>query len=433
MAVVTDTRTLRDSPGGNRLTDAFYGHKCSVLDQNPASPATASWLQIRLDNDPNQPVGWISADAVDPSHDAITGSLSKDSFADYCVLFEKAFLSSSLYLMAVAELRTQITVEPPAPNAQANAQRGAFALTSADWAYGLKVPGYPFNYKDADIDNFVAQIDIFGAMAQSAQSKITSLRNETPSFVGLYLAQIVGASIANTLLSAPTQKVTALVAAADANDLLKEGVDKATVLTRYNSLLGTDIAAAITSSLANDMQKAIDTVQPFIAKAGGMLTSSPTAPISSPGTTAKINLLSPRILPSRRQNATLIVQRFQQAGFGPDQQVAALAAAIHESNLKEDSAVPDPTPQTMAYGLFQCRIPGVGSGHDPNILKTADGNIATMISYIKSSALKQSCQKFVSAADLQGAIQVFINDFERPANAPAEIADCIKIAKSVTS
>jgi hypothetical protein len=432
MAVVTDTRTLRDSPGGDRLSDAFYGHKCSILDQNPASPATASWLQIRLDNDPNQPVGWISADAVDPSHDSITGSLSKDSFADYCVLFEKAFLSSSLYLMAVAELRTQITVEPPPPNAQATTQRGAFALTSADWAYGLKIPGYPFNYKEPDIDNFVAQIDIFGAMAQSAQSKITSLRSETPSFVGLYLTQIVGASIANTLLSAPTQKVSALIAAADANDLLKEGVDKAGVLTRYNSLLGTDIAAAITSSLAIDMQKAIDTVQPFISKAGGMLTSSTTTPISSPGTSAKINLLSPRILPSRRQNATLIVQRFQEAGFGPNQQVAALAAAIHESNLDEKAKTPDPFPN-FSYGLFQCRIPGVGSGHDPDVLRTADGNIATAISYIRSSAQKANFDKFVKATDLQTAIEEFVREFERPANPNAEIADCTKIAKSLTS
>src|SRR5271166_4191657 len=245
MAVVTDTRTLRDVPAGDRLKDAFYGHKCSVLDQSPASPAAASWLRIRLDNDLNQPIGWISADAIDTAHDAIIGSLSKDSFADYCVLFEKAFLSSSLYLMAVAELRTQITVEPPPPTANGTVPRGAFALTAADWAFGLKIPGYPFNYKDGDIDNFVAQIDIFGAMAQSAQSKITSLLGRVPSFIELYLTQIVGTSVARSMVNGPGQKVSDLLAAVDATELAKDGIDKASVVVRYKSLLGTNDAVTI--------------------------------------------------------------------------------------------------------------------------------------------------------------------------------------------
>jgi hypothetical protein len=284
MAVVTDTRTLRNAPGGDRLTDALYGHKCSIVDQSPASPAAASWLQIRLDNDSNQPVGWISADAIDAAHDAVLGSLSKDSFADYCVLFEKAFLSSSLYLMAVAELRTGITVDPPPPNGGATVPRGAFALTAADWAYGLKIPGYPFNYKDGDIDNFVAQIDIFGAMAQSAQTKITSLRKETPSFVGLYLTQVLGAGVAKSMLDDPSQKVSTLLAAADATDLAKDGVDKASVLARYRALLGADGAATIIAALTSDMQKAIDTVQPLVAGAGGTVTSSADSRIASTGT-----------------------------------------------------------------------------------------------------------------------------------------------------
>ena len=284
MAVVTDTRTLRDVPAGDRLKDAFYGHKCSVLDQSPASPAAASWLRIRLDNDLNQPIGWISADAIDTAHDAIIGSLSKDSFADYCVLFEKAFLSSSLYLMAVAELRTQITVEPPPPTANGTVPRGAFALTAADWAFGLKIPGYPFNYKDGDIDNFVAQIDIFGAMAQSAQSKITSLLGRVPSFIELYLTQIVGTSVARSMVNGPGQKVSDLLAAVDATELAKDGIDKASVVVRYKSLLGTNDAVTIIAALTNDMQQAIDTVQPLIANAGGSVTSGPDSGVAPSGT-----------------------------------------------------------------------------------------------------------------------------------------------------
>ena len=144
MPVVTDLRILRAAPGGTRVGDAKYGAKCDVLGQDPAAPAPADLLQIRLVNVAGQPVGWVSADAVDTTKDATSGSLNRNEFADYCVFFEKDRLFSSLYLMAIAELRTQICV-PAAPGNAAAALHGPFALTLADWQYGTKIPGYPFS------------------------------------------------------------------------------------------------------------------------------------------------------------------------------------------------------------------------------------------------------------------------------------------------
>ena len=434
MAVVTASRTLRDSANGNPTgIMAPVGERCSVLDQSPAPPAAPLWFQIRLDNQPNKPVGWITAAAVNATADTTVGPLDKNVFADRCVLFEEILGGSSLYLMAVAELRTDVTV-PSSPTASdPTTLHGPFALSNR---LGFRVmrAWLNFTYNASDIDNWPAQIDVFGGMTQIAQTNITAARSEIPTFVGLYLTQILGASLANAMLNDPTQKVNSLIAAANPSDLRKEGVDKASVLTRYNSLLGPDIAAAITSSLANSMQKAINSVQPFIAQAGGMVTNSSNAPILAPGTIAKINLLSPRIPASRRGFATRIAQKFQEAGFGPNQQIAALAAAIHKSRLDEKSDVSDPDQQGhpgRAYGLFQCRIPGVGSGHDPNVLKTADGNISTMIDYIKSPANRSARDEFAKAGDPQSAIQVFIAKFERPGDIPGEVADCIKIARSI--
>jgi Phage tail lysozyme len=245
----------------------------------------------------------------------------------------------------------------------------------------------------------------------------------------------VGAKIANTLLDDPKQKASALIEAADANDLLKEGVDKASVLARYASVLGMDVAQPIVSNLADELQTAIDAVQPFIEKAGGLLPNTPTAPIGPPGTLAKINFNAARIRNSvNPRNAPIIVQRFQEAGFGPSQQTAALAAAIHESRLNERSAHPDPDTHGnpgIAYGLFQCRQPGVGDGHSPAELRTADGNISAMIGFINKPANKSHREQFVNAADVQSAIQTFVSKFEQPADVPGEVADRVGIAQSI--
>jgi hypothetical protein len=273
MAVVTDSRNLRATPGGTRIGDAKYGAKCDVLGQDPAAPAAANSLQIRLVNVAGQPVGWVSADAVDTTKDAISGSLNRNEFADYCVFFEEKCLFSSLYLMAVAELRTHVTVTPPTGNA-ASALHGPFALTLADWQYGTKIPGYPFSYTDADIDDFTAQIDVFGAMAQTAQKRITDLGGGAPSYDALYLTQVVGASVASSVLGNPNQNVANLIAAANATDLAKEGVDKNTVLQNYSSLLGINQGSGIIAKLDADMQTAINTVVPTIAQAGGSTASS---------------------------------------------------------------------------------------------------------------------------------------------------------------
>src|ERR1700722_968379 len=123
MAVVTSSRTLRDVPNGNPTgSQAPAGEKCSIVDQSPAKPAAPLWLQISLDNQPNKPVGWITAAAVDTSGDATVGPVDKNVFADTCVTFEQIFEDisvSSLYLMAVAELRTRIITPslPAAPDA----------------------------------------------------------------------------------------------------------------------------------------------------------------------------------------------------------------------------------------------------------------------------------------------------------------------------
>jgi hypothetical protein len=280
MAVVTKSRPLMDAAGGNPTgVQAPVDQKCTVLDQSPVAPALPIWLKIRLDNVTNKPEGWISSGAVNPTRDTNDGPIDNDQFADHCVTLEQVVGGSSLYIMAVAELRTRI-IAPSLPAApDATTLHGPFALTTADWDFGLKLPGV--TDQPSDIDSWRAQCNVFNAMAQAAQSKLAAIRAGLPSFIGLYLTQVVGASIASSLLGNPNQKVSTLLAAATPADLAKEGVNKASVLTQYSSVLSTDVASAVISGLTNDMQKAIDTVVPSIQSKGGTVTDSADSSVTS--------------------------------------------------------------------------------------------------------------------------------------------------------
>jgi hypothetical protein len=347
MPVVTDSRILRAVPGGTRIGDAKYGAKCDVLAQDPPAPAVADSLQIRLVNVAGQPVGWISADAVDTTNNAVSGSLNRNEFADYCVFFEKDCLFSSLYLMAVAELRTQVRA-PSAPGNAASALHGPFALTLTDWQYGTKIPGYPFSYTDADIDDFTAQINVFGAMAQTAQKKITDLRGGAPAFDALYLTQVVGASVANSILANPNQNVASLIAAGSSTDLAKDGVDKNTVLQNYSSLLGINQGSGIIAKLDADMQTAINTVSPTIAQAGGSTASSaPQQPVpAQTGQTTSQKIAWGGVVSADFK--TKVCQIASNLGCDPNHLMAAMAFESEETF--SPSIV---NPRSGATGLIQ--------------------------------------------------------------------------------
>ena len=89
----------------------------------------------------------------------------------------------------------------------------------------------------------------FSSRSQTAQKRITDLLGGTPAFDALYLTQVVGASVANSMLGNPNDKVADLITAASANALAQDGVDKNNVLQTYSSLLGISQASGIIAKL----------------------------------------------------------------------------------------------------------------------------------------------------------------------------------------
>jgi uncharacterized protein (TIGR02594 family) len=131
----------------------------------------------------------------------------------------------------------------------------------------------------------------------------------------------------------------------------------------------------------------------------------------------------PNDIPAARgQFADLIVAEFAAAGYGKNQQIAALANAIAESRL-------DPASHALgedSVGLFQLRrIKGVGQNFSVEQLSDPKFNTELIIAEAKKVPL------FASAETLEKAVDVFVRSVERPANKDAEVAKRTDIAHNL--
>ena len=128
-------------------------------------------------------------------------------------------------------------------------------------------------------------------------------------------------------------------------------------------------------------------------------------------------------LPANRQFAGLILKAFAAAGYGRNQQIAALANAIGESNLNPRA---HNTRGEDSVGLFQLnRNGGVGTGHSVERLMDPAFNTERIIAEARRFA------DFKKAADLHTAVDVFVRQVERPRDKPGQVAKRFKIAQAL--
>lgn len=133
--------------------------------------------------------------------------------------------------------------------------------------------------------------------------------------------------------------------------------------------------------------------------------------------------LPPGVAPANRQFAGLILNAFAAAGYGRNQQIAALANAIGESNLNPRA---HNTQGEDSVGLFQLnRIVGVGGRHSVERLMDPAFNTQLII------AEANRFPSFKKAADLHAAVEVFVRSVERPRDKPTQIARRFKIAQAL--
>jgi hypothetical protein len=371
MATMKATRTLRQAPNGTPL-DALApaGVKIEILDHADVAGA-GSWTKVRLIAAIGAPEGWVSADAVDAAGVLPDGPIDKALFAKECWRQALYTGTNAHYLAAVAELRSHIRTGSSA------GKTFPFGITQAEWDDTLKDKEFVLDFLPGDIDNWRLQCAVFAVMALRTLEALMvgANKDKRPSAIDLYIAQL-GSPLPN---------------------------------------------AAARTALLSDLKDALDATRAVVLSAGADVLVDPSTPTTPTNPSAvQINLAG---VPSGREEiARLIVAQFQAAGYGPIQQISAVANAIAESALNPNAEVNNA--QEHSVGLFQLNINGgLGSGHSAAELKDPIKNIAVIIAETKKF------DAFKNATSLFDAVDVFVRKVEKPANAGTQVQKRAKIAE----
>lgn len=102
MAIMIADRTLRETAGGPlTATELTQGTLVEVLNDR-----TPPWTKIKVKETDQE--GWVSDGAIDKTSDVL-GPLSREEVAWECVDLAGVFDINAFYLMAVAQLRSNVS------------------------------------------------------------------------------------------------------------------------------------------------------------------------------------------------------------------------------------------------------------------------------------------------------------------------------------
>lgn len=195
-------------------------------------------------------------------------------------------------------------------------------------------------------------------------------------------------------------------------------------LGELKNLIKRALDAALEQAFALIKQHAPDQLPPTQTKSTADNPANPRDPQAA-APASGLNYAAAGVAVKRRQFGDLIVARFAAAGYGKDQQVAAVANAIRESNLDPNAAS---TPPERSFGLFQCNQGGgLGNGFSKDQLCDPETNIAIILKEAKRH------KDFADANSLRDAVDAFVRDIERPANPNAQIALRFSTAQKLVS
>ncbi|CAN5291265.1 hypothetical protein BH10PSE9_BH10PSE9_14870 [soil metagenome] len=346
----------------------------------PAKDATNVLLVGRL----GKPHGWTPTEMVDFTKSAPLPTITLPDFAGECWAQALYFGINAHFLAAIGMLRSELDNQPK------TGAVGPYRLTEEQFAAFASDEGFEIKFASRNVTNWRIQCVVFALMATRAlKRQRDALHGQQPTAIGLYLDWLALAGlpvpVGDELVALTTKLGKALD---DTRDAVKKAGEELIDATTDTGLLGN---------------------------------GATTIPAAAGAQIAGIDLSSVKL--ARRPTATLIAQRFKDAGYGLIQQITAIANAIHESGL--DPAI-KAAGNEDSWGLFQLnRRGGLGRGHTSDELKNAENNIRIIVAETKKFPA------FAAAASLADAVSIFVRKIERPANQPHEISARLKTAQKL--
>lgn len=274
MAIMKKDVTLRVEPNGQRGSElAREGDQVDVTgtqEVDVLGGGKESWTKIQLLDADGVPEGWVPTSSVDLAGVVPDGPIDLHKFARQCWWERLISDVNPYYLVAVAKLRSGVSGGQEAGNI------GPFRLTQAEWDTGRSDAQFGLkDYRARDIADWRMQCVMFELMARRALELLSSALRRQPSWVELYLAQLIGPQAAAAAIKSPNDTVEAAFANVQPADFPPGGLTASQLLERYAKFLR-DVGPPVTAvkgqaaldRIAADLQAALVKVRTAVDEVG---------------------------------------------------------------------------------------------------------------------------------------------------------------------
>jgi hypothetical protein len=416
MAIMMKTQTLLEHADGPATgATALTGARLTLIETKDG------WAKIKLEAGGAE--GWVSADAIDKDATEL-GSLDREEVAWECVDQGFTVGCNAFYMMTVAQLRSNISgAKLPGTDCI-----GPFGFSQTEWAANVGKLNDPAGSGTPEMIRWRSQVWVFARMAAERQLAMAAALKRQPTMAELLLGQILGTEAAVSAITTPkTGRATLLELAT--TKAATSGIDPTNLAGRDQSLLGEDGAACL-STIEAKLEPALDAVRNLVRAEVDQFTKASLAlGAALPAGTVKVRLSKALTKLDRQQWADMIASKFAEQGYGAIAQIAAVANAIHESQLNPNA---ENLNGERSFGLFQLNQKGgVGTGFPEAELKDPARNIEIMLAEIAKPYLKKARTQFRTTTSLFEAVDIFVRSFERPADQTNEVNKRFKTAQSL--
>ena len=222
-----------------------------------------SWTKVQLLEVDALPSGWVPSSNIDFGVAASEKQIEIHNFARQCWWVYLLYGVNPYYLLAVAQLRSDLFGD------QDRTGIGPFRFIQAEWDAGRVNPQFGLGtYREKDISDWRMQCIMYGVMTLNAGDTLARSLGRQPSWIELYLSQLIGAKPAAASIGNPKAAIDGAFAGLKPDDFPVGGLTADQILDRYSTLFRDKgppprvlNGSEALDQILTDLQEALEAVQ----------------------------------------------------------------------------------------------------------------------------------------------------------------------------
>jgi hypothetical protein len=263
MAIMLETRTLRGKPvdgtaGPSLAIEVRQGARVELVSELPPR-----FVEIKALDLPDQPVGWVTAKAVDKTATDVP-PIGNDEIAMVVATHAETFGVNAHFLLAYAHMRSAFKPGKMATGVE----HGPFGLSEVEWAFYGNRADLGVEFPAAALEEWRSQSVVSAFRLMMVQNILTEKLGSLPNSTELVLSLACGPVPAAAALKNRAQKIGELLRPASATSPDWAGVDVGNISTRFTDLAADKSVDECLAAISTKLQASLDETRKMIEASG---------------------------------------------------------------------------------------------------------------------------------------------------------------------